>query len=620
MCGIAGWLDSATDPTARRPTIRAMTDALADRGVDDRGTWASGPVALGHTRTAIIDIEGGAQPLVVEEDGRVVAVLVYNGEVYNFERLRSELAARGHRFRTRCDTEVVVRAYLEWGTSCAERLEGIFAFAVWDPRRGRVVLVRDRLGVKPLFYSLLPGGGVAFASEPKALLAHPEIRPVVTSDGLREMFATAKQPGRSVYADIAEVRPGHFLTASADGIREQRYWALSADPHEDDLDTTIATVRGLMDDIVRRELVADVPLCTALSGGMDSSTVTALAAGLRRRQEGERVRTFVTTFDEYAERFRPDDVRFAPDEPHAAEVAARWDTDHIVIRLKSAALMDPATRRAVLWAQDMPTPLGDMDVSNYLTSREIKTHSTVALSGEVADEIFGGYNWMFKPECVNADTFPWVTNETLQPGSPLGVGRALFDPGLMDGVDMPGYYADAYRTALAEAPHQPDETQREHRMRDITYVTLTRWLPMLLDRGDRLSMAHGLELRVPYADHRLVQYLYNVPWSMKTFDGREKSILRAVGRDLLPTSVLDRTKSPWPVTQDPAYTRMLRDELTALIRDPSSPVLPYLDRDAVRRLLARPAEAGQDWASRMNIEMVLQFDAWLTRYGVDLRP
>src|SRR6266516_1527048 len=267
MCGIAGWVDFGRDLTQERPTLQAMTDTLANRGVDDQGLWVRGNAGLGHTRTSIIDLVGGAQPLNVEEDGRPVAVIVYNGEVYNFKQLRTELQARGQRFRTRSDTEVVLRSYLEWGPDFAKRLEGIFAFAIWDLRREEIVLVRDRLGVKPLFYTRLPEG-VLFGSEPKALLANPLVRPVVTVEGLQELFATAKKPGQAVFHDMRELRPGHTLTIGRKGAVDQTYWAIEARPHTEDL--------------VPRELVADVPLCTALSGGVDSSTVTAIAAGWRR--------------------------------------------------------------------------------------------------------------------------------------------------------------------------------------------------------------------------------------------------------------------------------------------------------------------------------------------------
>ncbi|WP_131738431.1 asparagine synthase (glutamine-hydrolyzing) [Actinomadura roseirufa] len=617
MCGIVGWVDFGRDLAQERPTLRAMTETLAKRGVDAQGSWLRGHAALGHTRTSVIDLDGGAQPLTVEEDGRPLAVIVYNGEVYNFKQLRSELEARGQRFRTRSDTEVVVRAYLEWGADCASRLEGIFAFAIWDLRREELLLVRDRLGVKPLFYSARPDG-VLFGSEPKALLANRLVRPAVDLDGLRELFATAKRPGQSVFAGMAELRPGHTLTVGRDGVVDRTYWRLEARPHTDDVDGTVRHVRSLLEEIVLRELVADVPLCTALSGGIDSSAVTAIAAKWRWQLEGERVRTFVTTFDEYAKRFQPDDVRFAPDEPYAAEVARHLNSEHIPIVLGTADLMDRDVRREVLLAQDMPTTLGDMDTSNYLTSRRIKEHSTVALAGEVADEIFGGYNWMHDEELLSSGTFPWTANEPRQPGSPKGQGRGLFDGGLMDKLELGDYYADHFQQARAEAPHQEGESAEERRMRDVSYCTLTWWLPMLLDRGDRLSMAHGLELRVPYADHRLVEYMYNTPWSLKTFDGREKSILRAAVRDLVPESVLTRTKSPWPVTQDPAYAAMLHQELAEMLNDPTSPALPFLDTAAVRRTIEEPSSIAHEWVSRMNIEMALEFNTWLRLYGVEL--
>jgi asparagine synthase (glutamine-hydrolysing) len=417
---------------------------------------------------------------------------------------------------------------------------------------------------------------------------------------------------------MRELRPGHTLTVGRGGVTDQAYWTLTAKPHTDDLDATIAKVRSLLEDIVLRELVADVPLCTALSGGLDSSAITAIAAKWRWQLESERVRTFVTTFDHYTEDFQPDDVRFSPDEPYAAEVARYLTADHVNIRLNTEDLMDPKARLGALLAQDTPTTLGDMDTSNYLTCRQIKTHSTVALVGEVSDEIFGGYDWMFNPECVSAAAFPWVVKESLIPNSQRGQGRGLFDDDLMQKLDMSGYYLDTYNEARAEVPHQPGESDQEWRMREISYLTLTRWLPMLLDRGDRLSMAHGLELRVPYADHRLVEYLYNTPWSLKTFDGREKAILRAAVRDLLPSSVLERKKSPWPVTQDPAYSQMLHDELSTVVSDPSSPILPLLDLGAVRATLERSSGIGRDWVSRMHVETALQFNSWLAHYHVEL--
>ncbi|GLH98480.1 asparagine synthase (glutamine-hydrolyzing) [Phytohabitans aurantiacus] len=618
MCGIAGWVDFGHDVPDAQAVLDAMTDALASRGPDARGTWLGRYAALGHTRNSVIDLAGGIQPMLAREDGRILAVLTYSGEVYNFRSLRIELERRGHTFLTRSDTEVVLRSYLEWGADCARHLEGMFAFAVWDERRQELVLIRDRLGIKPLFYAVLPSGAVLFGSEPKALLAHPGVRPIVDADGLRELFSTAKTPGQAVFRDMRELLPGHTLTISRTGRTQCRYWTLEARPHTDDLATTTATVRSMLEEIVTRELVADVPLCTALSGGIDSSAVTALASIARRAAGDEPVRTITATFVGYSENFRPDDQRDTPDAPYAAELARHVGAEHTDIVLGTADLIDPAARRAALVAQDMPTTLGDMDTSLYLMLRATREHSTVALTGETADEIFGGFKWLHDAELVAADTFPWVAAEMRSPASRLGQGRALFDPGLMSKLDMTGYYRDSYRQALRETPHQEGESEHEHRMREQCYLQLVRWLPMLLDRGDRLAMASGLETRVPFCDHRLVEYVYNAPWSFKSFDGREKSLLRAAVKDLVPPSVLARPKSPYPVTQDPTYTQALHRELSDVLSNPDSPVLPFLHLESAQQAVAELSAGAHDWHARMNVEMACGFNTWLTEYNVEI--
>ncbi|ONI77919.1 asparagine synthase (glutamine-hydrolyzing) [Actinosynnema sp. ALI-1.44] len=617
MCGIAGWVDFGRDLTGERPTLDAMTNALASRGPDARGLWLAGHAGLGHTRNSVIDLAGGIQPMVAEQDGKPIAVLSYSGEVYNFRELRTELEGAGHRFRTRSDTEVVLRSYLEWGADCGSHLEGMFAFGVWDIRRQELVLVRDRMGIKPLFYTRLPTG-VLFGSEPKALLAHPAVRPAVDADGLREVFSTAKVPGRTVFRDMHQLLPGHTLTVNADGLTQREYWTLRARPHTDDLDTTVAKIRSMLAEIVTRELVADVPLCTTLSGGIDSSTVTALAQQARLAMGDGPVRTITANFVGYAENFRPDDQRDTPDAPYAAELARHVGADHTDIVLGSADLIDPAARHAAMVAQDMPTMLGDMDTSLYLMLRATREHSTVALTGETADEIFCGFKWLHDPELVAAETFPWVASEKRHRGCRKGHGRELFDRGFLDKLDMTRYYADNYQQTLAQTPHQDGESVVDHRMRELSYCHLTRWLPMLLDRGDRLAMASGLETRVPFCDHRLVEYVYNTPWALKTFDGREKSLLRAAVRDLVPKSVLDRPKSPYPVTQDPAYTHALHRELAAVLADPQSPVLPFLDIEAAQQTVKDTSGVTHEWHTRSSTEMALQFNAWLKHYHVEI--
>ncbi|WP_433926492.1 asparagine synthase (glutamine-hydrolyzing) [Sorangium cellulosum] len=612
MCGIAGWVDHARDLTRERRVVREMTTTMKNRGPDDEGIWLSPRAALGHRRLAIIDLEGGRQPMIADEDGEPVAVLIYTGEVYNFRELRGELLARGHQFRTHSDTEVVLRAYLEWGAGFPARLNGMYAFALWDVRAEELLLVRDRMGIKPLYYQPT-GSGALFGSEPKAILANPLAPPAVDDGGLRELLAFTKTPGHAVFRDMREVRPGHVVHVRRDGITERRYWALESRPHTDDLQTTIGAVRGLLEDIVARQLISDVPLCTLLSGGLDSSLVTALAQ--RALAGAEPVRSFSVDFAGQAENFKADELRSTPDAPYVVDVQQYVGSDHANIVLSAAQLADPALREVVLRARDLPLSFGDMDASLHLLFRAIRERSTVALSGESADEVFGGYLWFHDPDVVAADTFPWSAMRTrLRSSSSVAT---LLAPALLERLDLQGYIAERYREAIAEVPRLPGETGKERRMREISYLHLTRFLQLLLDRKDRMSMATGLEVRVPFCDHRLVEYVFNAPWSMKTFDGREKSLLRAASGDLLPRSVLERRKSPYPATQDPAYARALRAQLAALLAQRDAPVLPLVDV-ARARAVAADADGPADEVSRSSVEQVLVLNDWLARYEIEL--
>ncbi|SDK07470.1 asparagine synthase (glutamine-hydrolysing) [Nonomuraea maritima] len=614
MCGIAGWIDFQQDLRGARDAAQAMTDTMACRGPDDQGLWTGAHAAIGHRRLAIIDLSGGRQPMIASRDEtQKPAVLTYSGEVYNYRELRSELTARGHRFRTESDTEVVVHAYLEWGADLAEHLNGMFAFAIWDERTEELLLVRDRMGIKPLYYYPTPHG-VLFGSEPKAILANPLARRAIDGDGLCELLAFVKTPEHGIFEGMYEVRPGQIVQVDRDGLRKRRYWKLESYEHPDDVDSTVKNVRGLLEDIVSRQLISDVPLCTLLSGGLDSSVVTALAAKDLRQQHLGTVRSFAVDFVGYAENFHPDQLRSTPDTPYVHALAEHVASDHTDIVLNSGDMMDPAVRSEVLRARDVPIGIGDMDSSLYLLFKAIRRHSTVALSGESADEVFGGYRWFHDPEVVAADAFPWIGPAAMG-NEHLGADLLLRDD-VAERIGFAGYRDRRYREAIEEVPRLAGETGLERRMREISYLHLTRFVQVLLDRKDRMSMRVGLEVRVPFCDHRLVEYVFNAPWAFKTYDGREKSLLRGAATDLLPDSVLQRVKSPYPATQDPTYDEVLRQRVEHLLRDPNAPAAQVLDWDKARAMVGRPV-AGPS-LNRAALERLLQLDEWLREYRVEL--
>ncbi|MFE6049189.1 asparagine synthase (glutamine-hydrolyzing) [Kitasatospora sp. NPDC056446] len=604
MCGITGWVSFHQDVRHSAPVIEAMTATMALRGPDAGGVWLGRNAALGHRRLAVIDLDGGAQPMADRPD-RPQVVLTYSGEVYNHHELRERLRSRGHRFGTRSDTEVVLRAYLEWGDALVDHLEGMYAFGIWDERAQRLLLVRDRLGVKPLCWAAVDGG-LAFGSEPKALFAHPEVAPAVDADGLREAYSLLFTTGPTVWAGVHEVHPGGLLVLDRDGIHERRYWELTARPHTDGLETTRDRVAALVDRAARSQLEADVPLCSLLSGGLDSTVVTALVADeLRRtRGPGAKLRSYAVDYSDQAERFTGDVLRTGHDTPYATEAGAFIGTEHSTVVLDPRALLDPENRRAVVASRDSPIGVGDMDTSLYLLFGEIREHSTVALSGEAADEVFGGYPWFHKPEALAARTFPWLLVTGDDAAMPLA-------PDLAAHLRIREFREDTYRSSLAAVPRLDGESAGERRLREIQHFSLTRWLRQLLHRKDRLSMAQGLEVRVPYCDHRLVEYAFNAPWAMKNHDGREKSLLRDTGRGIAPDSVLLRPKNHYPATHHLDYNEGLRRLAREALDVPQ--VRDIADATVIGAVLDTPADRLQ-WGHRLRLERVVDLALWLDHH------
>ncbi|MBX5436204.1 MAG: asparagine synthase (glutamine-hydrolyzing) [Alicyclobacillaceae bacterium] len=614
MCGIAGWVDWEKDLTRERATVAEMGRTLCRRGPDAEGVWISKSAAFAHRRLIVIDPDGGAQPMT-RAFGERSYTITYNGELYNTEDIRRELKTLGHTFQSYSDTEVLLLSYVQWGPACVHRLNGIFAFGIWDEANRTLFLARDRLGVKPLFYAQT-GSSFLFGSEIKALLAHPGVSRKVDSEGLAEVFAVgpARTPGHGVFRDIRELRAGHMLLATPGGVRVEPYWRLQSWVHTDDLDTTTERVRELLVDTVQRQLVSDVPVCTFLSGGLDSSAVSAIAARTYREQGREPLHTYSIDFTDMEKHFQANSFQPGLDAPWAKRVAEYLSTVHHPVVFSMPELIDHLL--TPLAARDLPG-MADIDCSLYLFCREIKRNATVALSGESADEVFGGYPWFHREESLNADTFPWSLR--------LRDRIAIMSPDLRRLTRPEEYVADRYQEALAEVPRLPGESGQEARIREIGYLSITRFLPTLLDRKDRMSMATGLEVRVPFCDHRLVEYVFNIPWSMKTVGNQAKGILRSAMRGYLPDDVLARRKSPYPSSPDPLYLQTVREHCLAILADPAQPLVPLVNAGALQELAAaskQPGEHrpwfGQIMATAQLFHYLIEVNSWLREYRVEL--
>ncbi|MFE9248983.1 asparagine synthase (glutamine-hydrolyzing) [Streptomyces sp. NPDC007088] len=614
MCGIVGWIDlTGLGPDA--PAIAEKMNAEHEhRGPDGSGVWLSRYAVLAHRRLSVIDIENGEQPMLHPSTPGAEArtVLSYNGELYNYRELRRELAGRGHRFRTSSDTEVVLAAWVEWGVRAVEHFNGIFAFAVWDESEETLWLVRDHLGVKPLHYHQ-EGDRLVFGSEVKSILAHPDVVAAVDEAGLRQLLLPMlKFPGTNPYRGICEVLPGQVLEFSRRGVRTTTYWKLAdfvgREAEANDLGSAVEELRSLLDDTVARQTVADVPVGTFLSGGLDSSVVTAIAAALPGR--AGRVSSFSVDFTDAA---GSADSRSALDRRYAREAADWIGSRHSNIVLDSGLLASGAVRDATVRARDLPTGFGDLDASLLLLCRAIREHATVALSGEAADEILGGYLWFHDPRAVWADTFPWIADS---PAHGYLHQRVLstISPELVKELRVEEYLRDEYTTALAELTFAPGLSRPERRHREIIHLAITRFLPTLLDRNDRLSMAGALEVRVPFCDHRVVQHLVTLSQHIHNAGGREKGVLRDAAAGLLPVDVLERKKSPYPTTPDPDYSRKLEEQVTEVLADPPDGLGDIFAEHVLAPGRVTDSARSHGLVSNFEGEVLLNFASWLRQY------
>jgi len=602
MCAIAGFADLKTTDEIRNGMLRTMQR----RGPDGSGSYTAENCTLLHTRLAIIDPEGGAQPMELELRGECFH-LVYNGELYNTEEIRYLLLKEGHSFLGHSDTEVVLHAYAQWGAQCVERLNGIFAFAVWETRKKRLFLARDRIGVKPLFYKLHQGG-IIFASEMKTILAYPGVKARLDREGAWEilLMGPGRTPGCGVFRDILEVKPGFCGYYEAGNLKLCQYWRLSDREHRESFEETAECVRYLVTDAIRRQMVSDVPIGTFLSGGLDSSIITAVCAD----QYGEKLKTFSLDYENNDRYFRSSKFQPNSDPYFIRLMQEKLNTDHRWTVLTPENLVDALEDATI--ARDLPG-MADVDFSLLAFCREIREDVKVALSGECADEIFGGYPWYRDPEVRMSDGFPWAQNTKLR--------IMLLDSGIQSLPEAEAYIHSRYRQTVEDAHVLEGTSAEEKRMKQMVNLNFSWFMQTLLDRKDRMSMYSGLEVRVPFCDYRIAEYLYAVPWEFKDFRGKEKGLLRTAMEGLLPEAILWRKKSPYPKTFDPRYETIVTSRLRKLLEEKDAPLFALVDRRRVAEILNREEVwpwYGQLMKRPQTIAYLLQVDFWLRHYEIEL--
>ncbi|CUB37395.1 asparagine synthase (glutamine-hydrolyzing) [Bacillus cereus] len=590
MCGITGWVDYKRSLEGERDVVTKMAETLAKRGPDDNKVWIKGNVAFGHKRLIVVDPEGGKQPMTCLKDEANYAIC-YNGELYNTEDIRKELLRRGYTFKGHSDTEVLLASYIEWKEECVDHLNGIYAFAVWDEQKEQVFIARDRLGVKPLFYKY-DSGRLLFGSELKAILAHPDVKAEVTLEGLSEIFGLgpSRTPGHGIYAGIKELRPGHAMTFSKSGLCIWRYWNVESKKHEDSFEETVEKTRFLLQDAITRQLVSDVPLCTFLSGGVDSSAITAIAAKEYEKSGKGQLHTYSVDYEDNDKYFKANAFQPNSDAPFIHLMTETFQTIHHRCVISNEQLAQYLTEAVLV--RDLPG-MADIDSSLLWFCREIKQDFVVGLSGECADEIFGGYPWFYREDDLQSSAFPWMRSTEAR--------EQLLKKEWRNKLNLQQYVQQRYEESIQEVPILDGESPLEAKRRQLFYLNMVWFMTTLLDRKDRMSMGASLEVRVPFADHRLVEYAWNIPWEMKMYKNREKGLLRKALEGLLPNEILYRKKSPYPKTHNPHYTKAVTVWIQDLLTDKGSILHELFDKEQLSGLIESGGSAFQTpWYGQLN--------------------
>ncbi|WP_331487914.1 asparagine synthase (glutamine-hydrolyzing) [Anaerocolumna sp. AGMB13025] len=616
MCGIAGFCNFQEDYTLRSPEwtdiLNRMKEKIKHRGPDDNGIYLTKHAGLAHARLSIIDLANGRQPMT-RKIGNKTFTIIYNGELYNTAELRTDLEQRGLKFLTTSDTEVILLGIMEYGNDYVKQLNGIFAFAIWDEYAQTLSIFRDRLGIKPLFYTLA-NNTLVFGSELKVLFEYPDCRPIIDKQGLCEVFGLgpAKTYGSGVFKNCFEVLPGCYNVFHEGDFKSIKYWELVSRPHTDSYEETIEKTSFLVRDSIKRQMVSDIPICTFLSGGVDSSIVTAVCAG-ELAKLGEQLNTFSFDFDGNDQFFKANSFQPSRDRPYVDMMVKYLKTNHKYLECDNLKLADYLYTSVD--AKDLPG-MADVDSSLLYFCSEVKKYNNVTLTGECADEIFGGYPWFHNKESFERNTFPWSIN--VEPR------KQLLKDSLLQEINLEEYILTAYDKSVHETPRLEGESELEARRREIAFLNIKWFMITLLDRMDRTSMYSGLEARVPLADHRILEYVWNVPWDIKCRDGVVKHLLRESAKGLLPEEVLYRKKSPYPKTYNPNYEKLLSDRLMAVLKDSSSPINALVDIEKVSNFISTPSDYGKPWfgqlmAGPQMLAYLLQVNYWLDKFKIEVQ-
>lgn len=556
MCGILCLYNKQRNVLEDCGKFNQMLHLLEHRGPDDSRTYFDSHVLLGHCRLSIIDLKGGKQPFEYTYQGKIYRI-IFNGEIYNMNELKKHLIDLGFHFSSQSDSEVLLVCFIAYREKCLNMLDGIFSFVIYYD--DQIFACRDHLGVKPLYY-YLKENDLIIASEIKAILMYLG-KCVVDKTGIKELLGLGPSlsPGKTLYKDISSLRPAHYLFYDGNDCIIDRYWGLQKKPHLKSYEETVQDVRYLVNQSIQRQLLSDVPISCMLSGGLDSSIITALSS-----QYVNNISTYSIDYLDQEKYFKPYDYQLTRDSDYIDEMIERYHSHHNNVVLSQKNLIIFLKQSMI--ARDAPG-MADIDSSFLLFCKEIKRHHKVVLSGECADEIFGGYPWFYKKELYSLDTFPWIRD--------IDQRLDLLNENIKK-LNIKDYVQNQYYQTLQEIDYL-DQSFYDTNKRKMIYLNIEWFMQTLLTRSDSQSMYNAVELRVPFASKDLIEYMYNVPWSYMYKDQQEKSVLRDAFKDFLPKDIYNRKKNPYPKTHSPFFLTYIKRLLLETLNDKNNILYQLFD-------------------------------------------
>ncbi len=606
MCGIAGIVDYKNPIDENSPVYTNMLNTMTRRGPDDQGMYFAPCAALMHRRLSVIDPSLSRQPMTRHSNGETYTI-VYNGELYNTAEIKAELINKGYNFTTNGDTEVVLFAYIHYGEACLDIFNGIFAFAIWCHNAASLFFARDMMGVKPFFYSSSDQFFV-FASTVPTLLSHPKIKPTIDTVSVCEimLLGPGRSPSNAIFTRIKELPRGYCGYFDHSGLQLKKYFSFKDTLHTEDFTQTVGTIKHLVTDAITRQMISDVPLGTFLSGGLDSSIISAVVAE-KMHEHGKTLDTFSLTYKDNKKHFKASHFQPNSDENYIDIMVNHLKTNHHEIVLDTPEII--AALYPVIDEKGLPS-MADVDSSLLCFCKEIKKHVTVALSGECADELFGGYPWYRDKDIRMQHGFPWSQNTPYR--------LEFINPLLREKISA-DYVNNEYNLAVSQAEYSPDLSPTEKRMREMFVLNTDYFMQTLLMRKDSCSMHASLEVRVPFCDKHIARYLYSTPWEYKDYEGREKGLLRYAFEDMLPKDIVWRKKSPYPKTHNPAYLSALREIFASILSDKDNPIWDIVNIKAAHTLMEGETSTpwyGQLMTTPQTIAYFIQLEYWIRRFNV----